>query len=74
MDDMVEELIDRFGDIPRKVQKLLAIANLKAMAHRLYITAVEQREKYINSRCLNMQRSGQRDSQASGTVQGGVEL
>ena len=47
MDDMIEELIDRFGDIPRKVQKLLAIANLKAMAHRLYITAVEQKgEEY----------------------------
>ena len=48
MDDMVEELIDRFGDIPRKVQKLLHIALLKAMAHDVYVTAVEQKgEKYI---------------------------
>ena len=30
MDDMLEELIDRFGDVPRKVQQLLQIAGLKA--------------------------------------------
>ena len=48
MDDMLEELIDRFGDIPKKVQKLLNIALLKAMAHDVYVTAVEQKgEKYI---------------------------
>ena len=29
MDDMLEELIDRFGDVPRKVQQLLQIAGLK---------------------------------------------
>ena len=43
MDDMIEELIDRFGDIPKKVQQLLKIANLKALAHTAYITAVEQK-------------------------------
>ena len=69
MDDMIEELIDRFGDIPRKVQKLLAIANLKAMAHRLYITAVEQREKSIDLPCLSMPEFGQKNSEAFGTVQ-----
>lgn len=48
MDDMIEELIDRFGDIPRKVQQLLNIANLKALAHSVYVTAVEQKgEQYI---------------------------
>lgn len=47
MDDMVEELIDRFGDIPRKVQQLLNIAALKAQAHRAYIVAIEQKgEQY----------------------------
>lgn len=44
MDDMIEELIDRFGDIPRKVQQLLNIAGLKALAHSVYVTAVEQKE------------------------------
>lgn len=43
MDDMVEELIDRFGDIPRKVQKLLEISHLKALAHQLYVIAIEQK-------------------------------
>ena len=42
-DDMAEELTDRFGDIPRKVEKLLEAASLKAMAHRVYVTAVEQK-------------------------------
>ena len=48
MDDMLEELIDRFGDIPLRVQRLLAIAGLKARAHKAYVTAVEQKEsRYV---------------------------
>ena len=43
MEDMTEELIDRFGDIPKKVEKLLFVAGLKAEAHSAYITAVEQK-------------------------------
>lgn len=43
MEDMTEELIDRFGDIPKKVETLLLIAALKAEAHRCYLTAVEQK-------------------------------
>ena len=42
-EDMIEELIDRFGDIPKKVEKLLTVASLKAQAHRLYVTSVEQK-------------------------------
>lgn len=43
MDDIMEELIDRFGDIPKKVQKLIMIARLKSMAHSVYVTAIEQK-------------------------------
>jgi transcription-repair coupling factor (superfamily II helicase) len=43
MDDMMEELIDRYGDVPRKVQQLLNIALLKALAHSAYVIAVEQK-------------------------------
>ena len=43
MDDMTEELLDRFGDIPKKVQQLLHIAALKGLAHEAYVTAVEQK-------------------------------
>lgn len=43
MDDMMEELIDRYGDVPRKVQQLLHIALLKSLAHSAYVIAVEQK-------------------------------
>ena len=33
-DDMLEELIDRFGEPPKAVLNLLAIARLKALAHQ----------------------------------------
>ena len=42
-EDMLEELLDRFGDPPRPVQNLLAVARLKAEAHRLYITELNQK-------------------------------
>ena len=42
-EDMLEELIDRFGDPPRKVQQLLMIAQLKAKAHAAYVISVEQK-------------------------------
>lgn len=42
-DDMIEELIDRYGDVPRKVQQLLTIALLKSLAHNVYVSAVEQK-------------------------------
>ena len=43
MDDMIEELIDRFGDLPKKVEMLLEVAGLKALAHEVYVTSVEQK-------------------------------
>ena len=41
-DDMLEELIDRFGEPPKAVLNLLAIARLKALAHQAYITEIKQ--------------------------------
>ncbi len=38
--DMQDELIDRFGDIPRSVENLLLIARVKAMAHQAEVTEV----------------------------------
>jgi len=49
MEDMLEELIDRFGDIPKKVETLLAVASLKAIAHSAYVTAVEQKGERFTS-------------------------
>lgn len=39
-EDMQDELIDRFGDIPVQVENLLQVALLKAAAHRAYVTEV----------------------------------
>lgn len=41
-DDMLEELLDRFGELPKAVMNLLAIAKLKAQAHRAYVTEIKQ--------------------------------
>ena len=38
--DMQDELMDRFGDIPRSVANLLMIAALRALAHKAYVTEV----------------------------------
>ncbi len=43
MEDMTEELIDRFGDYPKKVEMLLEVAALKALAHKIYVTSIEQK-------------------------------
>lgn len=40
---MIDELMDRFGEPPRPVQNLLAIANIKAAAHKAYLTEIKQR-------------------------------
>lgn len=46
-EEMLEELIDRFGEPPKSVLNLIAIACLKAKAHKLYIREVVQRDKEI---------------------------
>ncbi len=46
-DDILEELIDRFGSPGVSVQNLLRVALLKARAHRLYLTEVKQIAKEI---------------------------
>lgn len=46
-DDMLEELLDRFGELPKAVMNLLAIAKLKASAHRAYVTEIRQMEKDV---------------------------
>ena len=38
--DMVDELVDRFGEPPKSVMNLLAIALLKVQAHEAYITDI----------------------------------
>lgn len=42
-DEMIEELIDRFGEPPKSVKNLLLIARLKAQAHKVYFKDVQQK-------------------------------
>ena len=44
-DDMLEELLDRFGEPPKAVLNLLTIARIKALAHRSYVTEIKQMGK-----------------------------
>ncbi len=37
---MQDELMDRFGDIPKPVENLLRVAGIKALAHSAYVTEV----------------------------------
>ena len=46
-DDMLEELLDRFGEPGKAVLNLLAIAKLKAIAHRGYVTEIKQTGKTV---------------------------
>ena len=46
-EEMLEELIDRFGEPPKSVQNLLAIARMKGMAHRVYIREIVQHENEL---------------------------
>ena len=46
-DDMLEELMDRFGEPGKAVLNLLAIAKLKAIAHQGYVTEIKQTGKTV---------------------------
>ena len=41
-EEMLEELIDRFGEPPKSVENLLTIAQLKAKAHDCYYTEIKE--------------------------------
>lgn len=46
-DEMLEELIDRFGDPPKSVENLLWIARAKAKAHGCYLREVSEKADAI---------------------------
>lgn len=47
-DDMREELIDRFGQVPKSVENLLRIALIRAHAHRLYMPEVKGKNERVS--------------------------
>ena len=46
-DDMRDELLDRFGEIPDSVENLLRIALIRVAAHRLYMTEIKGKNERI---------------------------
>jgi len=42
VDDLSDEMLDRFGEVPKAVENLMKIANLKAAAHRGSIAEIKQ--------------------------------
>ena len=46
-DDMKDELLDRFGAIPRSVDNLLRIALIRVSAHALYLTEIKGKNERI---------------------------
>ncbi len=46
-EDMKEELLDRFGEIPKSVDNLLRIALIRVKAHRLYMPEVKGKNEEI---------------------------
>jgi len=46
--DLIDELVDRYGDVPRNVHALIRIALLRASAGELGITEIAQREGHLN--------------------------
>ena len=46
-DDMKDELLDRFGDIPKSVDNLLRIALIRVAAHRLFMTEIKGKSERI---------------------------
>ena len=47
MDDMKDELTDRFGSIPRSVENLLQIAYLRVLAKDVYVTDIKQKNRSL---------------------------
>ncbi len=43
-DDIYDEISDRFGEIPRTVERLIAVALCRAVAERAEISAIEQKD------------------------------
>ena len=46
-DDMKDELLDRFGNIPKSVDNLLRIALIRVRAHAMYITEIKGKNERI---------------------------
>ena len=46
-DEIVDELIDRYGDLPREVENLLFVSYIKAQAERISVERIYQNNRFI---------------------------
>jgi len=47
LDDIIDELIDRFGDIPKEVENLIEVAKIKILARKAGIIDINNKNKKL---------------------------
>ncbi len=52
MDDMTDELTDRFGAVPKSVENLLRVAYLRTVAREVFVTDITQKGQQIELKVL----------------------
>ena len=51
-EELIEELVDRYGDPPKAILNLLLVARIRQSAHRVYITDLKQNGQKLIFRLL----------------------
>ena len=51
-EELIDELIDRYGDPPRAIMNLLMVSRIRSQAHRVYITELKQKPSRVTMRLL----------------------
>lgn len=46
-EDISEELLDRFGPVPKSVTNLIDISRIRILAHKVYVTEVEGKKRFL---------------------------
>lgn len=73
--DIQDELIDRFGEIPKNVSNLISIAKLKADASKIFITSISVKEGEVKIQFTpDAPLDGAKLYSAIGTIQGAQML
>lgn len=45
--DVIAELIDRYGDVPPQVEKLIKVSYIKTLCQKAKITSISQKDQYV---------------------------
>jgi transcription-repair coupling factor (superfamily II helicase) len=55
-EDLADELLDRYGDVPEETMNLLKVAEIRAHAEMLGVTTIQQRDKRVVFRFADVNR------------------